>query len=105
MGRRVDRGRILLAGAYRPHEVALGRDGQRHPLEPVLAELRARFGDVWVDLAALGEEDGRRFVDHLVDTEPNQLEDGFRGALFRRTGGHALFTIELLRDMQERGSL
>src|SRR4029453_2204459 len=29
----------------------------------------------------------------------------FREALFDRTGGHALFTVELLREMRERGDL
>src|SRR5207249_241731 len=29
----------------------------------------------------------------------------FREALFARTGGHALFTVELVREMQERGDV
>src|SRR4029450_5846734 len=29
----------------------------------------------------------------------------FRAALFDRTGGHALFTVELVRELQERGDL
>ena len=39
------------------------------------------------------------------DVEPNRLEAGFREKLFRHTGGHPLFTIELLRNMQERGEI
>ncbi len=105
LGRRIERGRILITGAYRPHEVALGRDGQRHPLEPVLAELRQRFGDTWIDLAAADEAEGRTFVDRLLDTEPNALDEQFRGALFGQTRGHPLFTVELLRAMQQRGDL
>ncbi|MFQ5858977.1 MAG: AAA family ATPase, partial [Anaerolineae bacterium] len=34
--RRLGESRILLLGAYRPDEVALGRGGERHPLEKVL---------------------------------------------------------------------
>jgi len=105
LGRRIERGRILLAGAYRPHELALGRDGERHPLEPVLAEYRARFGEAWLDLAATDEAEGRLFVDRFLDSEPNTLGEPFRGALFGRTRGHPLFTIELLRAMQQRGNL
>ena len=44
-------------------------------------------------------------MDVLLDTQPNQLAEGFRQALFRQTGGHPLFTIELLRAMQARGDL
>ncbi|NIO70167.1 MAG: hypothetical protein GTN71_14355, partial [Anaerolineae bacterium] len=47
----------------------------------------------------------RQFVDALLDSEPNDLREGFRTALFHQTGGHALFTVELIRDMQERGDL
>ncbi|HNS50651.1 MAG TPA: BTAD domain-containing putative transcriptional regulator [Anaerolineae bacterium] len=105
LSRRIERGRILIAGAYRPHELAQVRDGGRHPLEPALAGVPQRFGDVWLDLAATDEAEGRLFVDRFLDTEPNRLSAGFREALFGRTGGHALFTIELLQGMQERGCL
>ena len=41
-------------------------------------------------------------MDAFLDTEPNRLAEGFRAALFHRTEGHPLFTIELLRAMQEQ---
>ncbi|MFQ5595547.1 MAG: ABC transporter substrate-binding protein [Anaerolineae bacterium] len=103
--RRIGESHILLLGAYRPDEVALGRGGERHPLEKVLTECKRYFGGIWVDLEAAKDVEGRQFVDALLDTEPNRLGEGFRQALFRHTLGHPLFTIELLRDMQERGDL
>jgi tetratricopeptide (TPR) repeat protein len=105
LGRRLAGSRIMIACAYRPDEVALGRDGQRHPLEKVLHEFRRTFGDVWVDLDRAERAEGRRFVDAFLDTEPNRLGEGFRAALFQRTQGHPLFTVELLRAMRERGQL
>jgi adenylate cyclase len=107
LGRRLARAgnRILIACAYRPEELALGRAGERHPLQRVLHEFRRAFGDVWVDLDVADETAGRGFVDALLDAEPNQLGEDFRAALFHRTAGHPLFTIELLRAMQERGDL
>ncbi|MGD9317499.1 MAG: AAA family ATPase, partial [Anaerolineae bacterium] len=104
LGRRLEGSRILVVCAYRPEEVALGRDG-RHPLEKVLAEFKRRFGDVWLDLAAVHDLEERRFVDALLESEPNALDEGFRRALYEHTGGHPLFTVELLRAMQERGDL
>ena len=105
----------------RLEEVAVGRAGpstlrqaqdgagsgqaQRHSLARVLSEFKRTFGDVWVDLGRAEEIEKRRFVDALLDAEPNRLAEGFRAALFHRTGGHPLFTIELLRAMQERGDL
>ncbi len=98
-------GRILIVSAYRPEELALERDGERHPLEKVLREFKRRFGDVWTDLARADEAQGRRFVEAYLDATPNRLDEGFRRALFERTGGHPLFTVELLQGMQERGDL
>jgi oligopeptide transport system substrate-binding protein len=95
-------GRILLVVTYRLDEVALGRGGERHPLEPVINELRRAYGDVWIDLEPAM---GRRFVDAILDAQPNQLREEFRAALSHQTEGHPLFTIELLRAMQERGDL
>jgi len=118
LGRQLAGSRILLVGAYRPAEVALGRPaslpvGQtaeqelgeardRHPLEPIVNELKRTFGDIEVDLE---RAESRPFVDALLDSEPNRLGDSFRAALHQRTQGHPLFTVELLRGMQERGDL
>jgi len=44
-------------------------------------------------------------MEALLDSEANSLEVEFRDKLFRQTSGHPLFTIELLRGMQERGDL
>ena len=97
--------RILILCAYRPEEVALGRARERHPLEKVLHEVKRTFGDVWVDLDTAAQREGRDFVDAFLDAERNRLGDEFRAALFKRTAGHPLFTVELLRAMQERGDL
>ena len=105
LARRIGEHRILLVGTYRPEEVAIGRAGERHPLEKVLAELKRYYGDIWVDLDRAEQVEGRHFVNAFINTEPNQLEEEFCHKLFQHTGGHPLFTIELLRNMQERGDL
>ena len=111
LGSRLRGSRILLASAYRPEEVERTVDQARsggsegHPLQMALAELKRRYGDVWVDLAAIGEQESRAFVSSLVDSEPNRLGAEFRDAMFQRTGGHPLFVVELLRAMQTRGDL
>jgi DNA-binding SARP family transcriptional activator/predicted ATPase len=102
LGRRLTGSRILLLGAYRPEEVALGREGQRHPLEPVVNELQRDYGDITVHV---GQAESQEFVEALLDAEPNRLGAEFRAMLCRQTGGQPLFTIELLRGLQERGDL
>jgi len=105
LGRRIEGSAILVLGAYRPEEVDLGRGGERHPLEKVLAEFKRYFGDVWMDLDGAQKGEARQFVDALLDLEPNRLGDAFRQALVQHTGGHALFAVELLQTLREGGYL
>jgi tetratricopeptide (TPR) repeat protein len=102
LGKGVEGCRIMILGTYRSTEVALGRGGERHPLEPIVNEFKRQFGNLQIEL---GKSDGRRFVDAFVDSEPNRLDENFRATLFRLSEGQPLGTIELLRDMQERGGL
>ena len=102
LGRRIEGSRILIIGAYRADEVALGREGERHPLEPVLNEFKRILGEV--ELEIFKAED-RQFIDDFLDTEPNKLGCAFRDTFFRQTKGHPLFTIELLRGMKEQSVL
>ena len=102
LGRRLAGSRVMVVGTHRPSEVALGRNGGRHPVEHVLHELKREHGDTVVKLAQTGD---LGFVEALVDSEPNHLGPSFREALYEQTRGHALFTVELLRAMQDRGGL
>ena len=103
LGRRLAGSQLLLVGAYRPEEIAQGWAGEeRHPLENVVHEFQRDLGQIHIDLAESG---GREFVEAFLATEPNHLDPGFLDDLYRHTGGHPLFTIELLRSLQERGGL
>lgn len=110
LGQRLTNSHILLVCAFRPSEVNAwrGRDGQNaepHPLLLVRNELQRRFGTREINLDQEELSEGRAFVDALLDTEPNQLGVSFREQLFQRTKGYPLFTVELLRAMQEGGQL
>jgi tetratricopeptide (TPR) repeat protein len=100
--RGIPNSRIMLLGAYRPAEVSLGRGGEQHPLLPVLNEFKSKFGSIEIDLR---QAEGQEFVDAILDTEPNRLGSQFRQTLCHQTGGHALATVEMLRDLQENGGL
>ncbi len=108
LGRHLEGSRILVIGAYRSEEVTLGRDGAlpdgsgRHPLAPLVNEFTRTWGEITVDL---GQADGEAFVRALLNSEPHRLGAQFQQTLYRQTLGHPLFTIELLRGMQERGDL
>jgi serine/threonine protein kinase/predicted ATPase len=102
LGQEVKGSKILLLGSYRPEDVAQGRGGERHPLEGVVNELQRDFGEFEVELS---KAEGRSFLDAFLDTEPNKLGAKFRDTFFHQTRGHPLFTIEMLRSMQEQGML
>ncbi len=60
LGRELKESHILLVGTYRPDDVALGRDGARHPLESILNELKRYQGNVVIDLSQLKVGEGAR---------------------------------------------
>lgn len=96
---------VVIIGAYRPNDITFGRGGERHPLVQVLNELKRYYGDVVIDIEQTSEAERRAFVDALIDREPNELDERFRTALLGHTRGHPLFTVELLRNLQERGDV
>jgi tetratricopeptide (TPR) repeat protein len=102
LGRRVAGHRILLVCIYRWLEPGAADGEAPHPLQPVVNELQRIHGTRAVDL---GQIDRQGFIDALLDAEPNRLGPAFRAALYQQTAGHALFTVETLREMQERGAL
>lgn len=102
LGRKIKGNRILILGAYRSEEITLGRDGERHPLESVINEFRREFGDILLNVDQI---EGRKFIEAFLNSEPHHLGPSFREMLYHQTQGHPLFTIELLRGLQERGDI
>ena len=103
LGRRLAGSQLLLLGAYRPAELVERRkDGEQHPLENIISEFQRDLGEIHIDL---DESEGWSFVEAFLATEPNRLETRFVEDLFNHTRGHPLFTIELVRSLQERGGL
>ena len=94
--------RVLLVGAYRSEHIAPGDGARLRPLAAAVGELLSTSQARLIDLADAADA---AFVDAVLDSEPNALGPAFRTRLTAHTGGHALFTIELLRGMQQRGNL
>lgn len=90
---------ILVLAAFRPPPAAAPEGDAPEPLRLATREIARLFEDTWIDL---DRADGRAFLDALLDSRPNRLGPEFRAALWRQTGGQPLFTIELLREMQQR---
>lgn len=100
LGQRLEGYPILVVGAYRPEEV--GALGEKNALERIIGEMRNRHGRVMVDL---DRAPGRHFVRAYLASMRHRLDGTFEETLCRLSGGHALFTVELVSDMKERGFL
>ena len=105
LSRRISSSKLMIVGTYRPEEIAVERSGNTHPLESVLNEVKRYEGDVIVDLGDVSDLQKVELVNAIVDEESNQLNSAFRQTLLAKTGGHALFTTELLRDLKESGKI
>ncbi|MFN8482272.1 MAG: AAA family ATPase [Anaerolineae bacterium] len=102
LGRSLAGSHILIVGAYRPEDVALGRDSGRHPLMAVVHEMQRDLGEIALDL---NQAAGRPFIDALLDSQPNRLGEAFRETLYRHTEAHPLFAVELLATLREHAGL
>lgn len=102
IARQIKGSRILIIGIFRKTEIAIERDGKRHPLESFFNELKRDYGEIEIDLDKLH---GQKFVDAYLDVEPNKLGDKFRKTFFLQTKGHPLFTVELFREMKEHAMI
>lgn len=102
LGTRLQDMQVLIIGTYRCEEVSSGTNGQIHLLENYLQEFKRLYGNSGLDL---NQSDGRSFIDEYLDTFPNRLSKAFRETLFQHTGGHALFTVELVESLKRSGRL
>lgn len=105
LGAKLRDSKVLLLGTHRPNDITLTRGDERHPLIFILNEMKRCYGDIVIDMDAISREERKRFVDMLVDAEPNRLGTKFHERLFLHTNGHPLFTVELLQSLKESGSL
>ncbi|MCO5191740.1 MAG: AAA family ATPase [Anaerolineae bacterium] len=103
--RRLESSPVMIVSAYRPEELTAGRDGKRHPLEKAVVELRRYYGNITLDLDQAIETRGMEFVHQYLGLQPHHLTPTFEKRLFEQTGGHPLFTTEVLQTMRERGDL
>jgi len=110
LGRKVAGNRILIVGVYRPSDIAMGRKGERHPLEPIVHELGRTWGEIYVNLdLSLEKKEEKAEVEDFVKEyvnerySPNTFDEGFIKLITHQTEGLALFIVELLMDFEERG--
>jgi tetratricopeptide (TPR) repeat protein len=91
--------RVLVIVTYRPSELAQ----TRHPFLSLKLDLQARGVCREVTLEYLSQEAVARFV--ALECPGDALPAGLLRLIYERTEGHALFLVDLLRDLKRRGAI
>ncbi|MCK4416594.1 MAG: tetratricopeptide repeat protein [Candidatus Latescibacteria bacterium] len=101
LSQRIQDCRILVLSAYRPADIAIGRQGQKHPLKEILPEMHRYKLCHEIALGFLKEEE----VDNYLSTEfsPNDFPEGLSGFVFEYTEGNPLFMTEMIKLLCDRG--
>jgi len=104
IGRGIRNARVLLIGAYRSEELAMGlRAGAKHPLEEAI-QLMSREGlHDEVKLSRLDEAQTTELVESLLGKV--DLVEEHEREVFRHSGGNPFFLIELARLVISEGIL
>ena len=105
LGKHIRGSKIIILGTYRPQELIQDREKNSPSLLDILSEFKRDYGDISIDLDRSDLSSARKFVDALLDISPNRMSGDFRRRLTTVTGGHPLFTHELIKDLQERGDI
>lgn len=96
---------VLLIGCYRSTDVDIPVNGEKHPLDKLINEVKISHGNVFIHLDQIKEDERREFVNRLLDKEPNAYTPAFRNQLFERTNGNPLFVTELLNLFKEENEI
>ena len=97
--------RVLVVCAYRSSEVA-GASGQAAAvLRKSALESVRDVGESVLDLDAIDSAAERELCDALLDLEVPELDETLREVLYRRTRGHPLLVLEMIRELKARGDL
>ncbi|HEV8594850.1 MAG TPA: tetratricopeptide repeat protein [Thermoplasmata archaeon] len=104
LGRGIRNARVLVIGAYRGEELAMGlRAGAKHPLEEAI-QLMSREGlHEEMRLARLDEAQTTELVESLLGKV--DLVEEYEREVFRHSGGNPFFLIELARLVISEGLL
>jgi DNA-binding winged helix-turn-helix (wHTH) protein/predicted ATPase len=88
--------RLLVLGTYRPVDVVL----RAHPLRGVVQELRGRGQAVEMPLECLPAEDVAAYVAGRLG---GPIEAALAGVVYERTDGNALFLVNIVEHLVQRG--
>jgi len=94
LARGVQKTSLLLLGAYRSTDI-----DDKHPLTPVLAELKREHLQQSVSLKRMSEEDTSEMVKQIL--EQDDIPPEFCKMVYEKTRGNPFFTEEVIESLKE----
>jgi predicted ATPase len=91
---------ILIVGTYRPSDLPRQPVIDKPDLVTILREIKRKFGNIWIDLDQREPGEDEAFVEALLKIRSHKYDQDFVQRLTRHTGGHPLFVVELLKNLQ-----
>lgn len=96
---------VLFIGCYRSTDVYIPVNGEKHPLDKLINEVKISQGNVFIQLDEMKTDERRAFVNRILDSEPNAYTPDFREKLLERTNGNPLFVTELIDLFKEENEI
>lgn len=96
---------ILFIVTYRTDELDIEREGRPHPLKELVRVVRGDTDVLVITLDSANDKQAEQFMYDLLVAMNVDADESFAKALFKRTNGHPLLSVETLRYLQEAGHL
>ena len=96
---RIDTMRLLVIGAYRSSELLLAR----HPFVTLKLDLQGRGRCRELPLEFLGQDDVSQYL--ALEFPGHRFPEAFADLIYSKTEGNALFMVDLLRYLRDRGGI
>jgi predicted ATPase len=97
--------RILFLVTYRTDEIEIQRDEVAHPLKEIVSVAKEESDAKVIILDSTRDKQAQKFITDLLAAMNVDADEVFAKALFLRTHGHPLLTVETLRYLQSSGHL
>ncbi|NDV84608.1 AAA family ATPase [Bacteroides sp. 51] len=96
---------VMIIGCYRSTDINIPMNGEKHPLNKLITEVKISHGNVFINLDTISQEERIAFMNRMLDRDNNIYDRHFREKLFERTNGNPLFVNELVNLLKEQGML
>lgn len=94
---------VMFVGSFRSTDIL--SSGQTHSLSKLINEVKISYGNVFIDLDKMSDNEKKSFLIEILNSEPNSFDNEFVTKLFQHTHGNPLFVTELISLLKENNDI